>query len=259
MWSNGTIRERGPESPQQHSLLTIPWVYRYKCVAMKKILLVNSVIVFHERNKGLLSRSEFTILTALTGKEALQVHRHERADLIIAELDMPGMKGDELCTHLRREKDLRNVSVLLACVDTPENRARVALCGANSWLPKPIDPERLLESVGQLLAVSARQGYRVLLKAHVNGEQELSPFFCTSRNISSTGILFETDKLLYKGDRITCEFFLPGASQVTADGEIVRSVSMPDGSFHYGVRFIDLAPVFRGKIEKFVATFNLTP
>ena len=225
---------------------------------MKKILLVNAVIPFYERNKSLLNRSEFRTVTAITGKEALQAHRQEPADLIIAELTMPGMQGDELCTQVRMEKELKNVSVILVCNDTPEDRARVAQCGANGWIAKPIDPEKLLESIGQLLAVSTRRGYRVILKAHVSGERSSAPFFCTSHNISATGILFETDKLLDQGDRITCTFFLPGACQITTDGEVVRTVKMPDGSVQYGVRFIDLAPEYRGELERFVAKFTQT-
>ncbi|HEY6873611.1 MAG TPA: response regulator [Geobacteraceae bacterium] len=223
---------------------------------MKKILLVNAVIAFFDGNKSLLNRSEFRTLTAITGKEALQVHRQEQVDLIIAEVNMPDMRGDELCAQLRTEKDLKNVSVILVCRDTPEDRARAAKCGANAWITKPINPEKLLESVGQLLAVSARKGYRVLLKAHVNGERENIPFFCTSHNISATGILFETDKLLNQGDRITCVFYLPGACQITTAGEVVRSLKMPDGTLNYGVRFINLASESRGAIERFVTNFN---
>lgn len=223
---------------------------------MKKILLVNAVIAFYDRNKSLLNRSEFQILTAITCKEALQVHHQERVDLVIAELNMPDMQGDELCAQLRMEEELKNVSVILVCRDTPEDRARAAQCGANACITEPINPEKLLESIGQFLAVSTRRGYRVILKAHVRGERESAPFFCTSHNLSATGILFETDKLLNQGDRIACGFFLPGASQITADGEIVRSLEMPDGTLQYGVRFINLAPDYRGELERFVAKFN---
>ena len=221
---------------------------------MKKILLVNAT-AFNDRNKGLLNRPGFQILTAITGKEALQVHRQERVDLIVAELDMPDMQGDELCAELRMDKDLKNVSVILVCGDTPENLARAAQCGANAWVTKPIDPDKLLRSIGQLLAVSTRKGYRVLLKANVHGERQSPLFFCTSHDISATGILLETDKPLNKGDRITCMFFLPGAFQVTADGEITRSSKMPDGNFRYGVRFINLSPEYRDEIERFFCQF----
>ena len=222
---------------------------------MKKILLVDSVVAFYDRNKSLLNRSGFQILTAITGKDALQLHRQEQADLIIAELNMSDMPGDELCMLLRMEKELKHVSVILVCSDTPENLARITHCGANARVTKPINPEKLLETIGQFLSVSTRTGYRVLLKAHIRDEPGISPFFCTSHNISSTGIMFETDRLLDQGDRIICTFFLSGACRITADGEVVRSEKKPDGSFQYGVRFIDLASSSRGEIEKFVAKF----
>ena len=223
---------------------------------MKKILLVSTVIVFYERNKCFLNRADFKIFTATTGKEALQVHRKVRVDLIIAELNMPDMGGDELCALVRTESAIRNVSVLLTCRDTPEELERVAQSGANAWILKPFSSEKLLESIGQLLAVSMRKGYRVLLKAKAQGVNESLPFFCTSHNISITGILIETDKLLNQGDLITCTFFLPGACQIVADGETVRSFEKADGICQYGIRFINLAPEFRRDIERFVATFN---
>jgi CheY-like chemotaxis protein len=221
---------------------------------MKKILLVNSLIVFNEKNKGLLNRSDFQVFTAVTGMEALQIHRKERVDLIIADLNMPGMGGDKLCSLVRTEKELRNVSILLACRDTPEELEMVAQSAANASITKPINTGDFLEKIGQLLAVPVRKDYRVLLKAKVLGNQESVPFFCTSYNISASGILIETDRILNQGDCLTCTFFLPGASQIAIDGEAVRSMEVADGSYHYGIRFIDLAPEYRKEIERFVAS-----
>jgi len=220
---------------------------------MKKIILVNSIIAFFDRHKSLLNRSEFQILTAATGSDAIEVHRRERADMIIAELTMPDMQGDKLCSQLRKEEALKHVLVILACSDTPDNRARIARCGANDWVATPLDPEKLQDSISRLFSISMRMGYRVILMAKVHSEWNAVPFFCTSQNISDTGILIESDKILNHGDRITCRFFLPGACQVEANGEIVRSINMPDGSVHYGVRFIDMATEYRTAIESFVA------
>jgi CheY-like chemotaxis protein len=219
---------------------------------MKKILLVNSVIVFHEKNGSFLDRTDFRILTAITGKEALEIHRQERVNLIIADLDMPEMGGDKLCALVRAEVDLRNVPILLTCRATAQDLERAALSGANAWVTKPIIPEKLLESIGQLLSVSVRKDYRVLLKVITQNDINSTAFFCTSYNISASGILFETDKPLNKGDRITCSFFLPGARRIVAHGETVRSVMKVAGHYQYGVRFINLAAEFREEIEKFV-------
>jgi len=221
---------------------------------MKKILIVNSLIVFYEKNKGLLDRSDFHVFTAISGVEALQIHRKERVDLIIADLNMPEMRGDKFCSLVRTE--FRNVSILLACRNTPEELEMVAHSGANAWVTKPINIGEFLEKIGELLAVSVRRDYRVLLKAKVQGDQESMPFFCTSYNISSSGILIETGRVLSQGDRLTCTFFLPGARQIVVDGEAVRSMEAADGSYHYGLRFIDLTPEYRKEIERFVASFN---
>ncbi len=220
---------------------------------MKKIIIVNAIHAFLERDKSILNRADFRIFTATTGKEALRIHREEKVNLIVADLDLPDMGGDVLCSEVRQESTIRNVSIILVCQDVPAELERASTCGANAWVTKPVRPEQLVESVGQLLAVSLRRGYRVLLKARVNGARESVPFFCTSHNISVSGILLETEKPLESGDCITCSFFLPGSQQIVADGEVVRLEKKPDGLIHYGVRFTDLAPHFREEIERFIA------
>jgi CheY-like chemotaxis protein len=220
---------------------------------MKKIIIANSIQAFLERDKSILNRGDFSIYTATSGMEALRIHRDEKANLIVADLDLPDMGGDKLCSLVRQESAIRSVSIILVCQDIPAELERVSTCGANAWVTKPVRPEQLVERVGQLLAVSLRRGYRVLLKARVNGARESVPFFCTSHNISVTGILLETDKLLESGDFITCSFFFPGSQQIVADGEVVRREERPDGLRLYGVRFVDLAPKFQEEIEKFIA------
>ena len=223
---------------------------------MKKILLVGSIIIYFEKNRGLLNRTDFQILTAATGREALRIHREERVDLIIADLAMPTIGGDRLCSIIRTEKEFRRVSILLVCRNSPEEIEQVAQSGANSWITKPIDAGQLLEKLGQLLSISIRKDYRVLLKAAVKGEMGNIPFFCTSYNISASGMLIETGKVLDKGDRITCTFFLPGSRQIVADGEAIRALTLGDDCFHYGIRFLDLAPETRMEIEKFISSLN---
>ncbi|HEY6838964.1 MAG TPA: PilZ domain-containing protein [Geobacteraceae bacterium] len=221
---------------------------------MKKILLVNSMQAALEKEKSLLNRADVHVLTAMTGREALRIHRTEKVSLIVADLDMADMGGDELCSLVRKEKVIRDVSFILACRDVQVEIERATRCGANAWVRKPVQPEQLLEKVEQLLAISTRRGYRVLLRVRVHGSTDNTTFFCTSQNISISGMLIETEKLLDVGNRITCMFFLPGTSQIAADAEVVRCVPVKGGSSQYGVRFVDLAPECREEIERFIAT-----
>ena len=222
---------------------------------MKKILAVDTVISFFENNRGFLNRAGFELYTARTGLEAVEIHRKERVNLIMADLQMPDIAGEKLCSLLRADSGLRHVSVVLACRDCPEEIGRARNGGANAWLTHPLQPERVLDLIGRLLEVSVRHGYRVLLKVTVNGAKETQSFLCSSKNISATGLLIETGEVLSDGDSITCSFFLPGSCQVTADGVIARSVNAGAGMYQYGIRFTGLDPRFREAIEQFIAGY----
>jgi c-di-GMP-binding flagellar brake protein YcgR len=93
----------------------------------------------------------------------------------------------------------------------------------------------------------------VLLRAKVEGAKDDAVFFCTSQNISDSGMLIETDRLLLPGDRLTCSFFLPGAARITAVCEVSRQETSADGRHHCGIRFTDLAPGHKRDIEGFVS------
>jgi DNA-binding response OmpR family regulator len=220
---------------------------------MKKILLVNSVLAALEKEKGFLARADFRILAATSGKDALRIHREEKADLIVADMDTHDMGGDLLCSLVRQDKQIRNVSCLLVCSNSADDLKRVARCGANGWIARPVDAARLLAKVEQLLAISTRSSYRVLVRVKVHGTTDTETFFCTSENISASGILIETDNLLNRGDRITCSFFLPGSKQIVAEGEVVRSAKKLEETHQYGVRFVNLSPDASEEIEKFIA------
>lgn len=221
---------------------------------MKKILLVNAARYFFDEGKSLLDRKDFQVFQAPTALEAMQVHKQERVNLIVADLDLPEMGGDLLCNRIREDTDTRSVSFILVCRNSPAELARAAGCGANICLQKPFTAKSLLEHVENLLKISVRRGYRVLLRAKVKGAKDDAVFFCTSQNISTSGILIETDRSLLPGEQITCSFYLPGAAQIIADGEVARTEPAGGGTLHhYGIRFIGLSAAYQRDIERFIA------
>jgi CheY-like chemotaxis protein len=219
---------------------------------MKKILIVDDVATFIEKEKTILSRADFQLFSATSGKEALALHRAKEMDLIITDLDMPDMSGDRLCTAIRKDPTLKKVSVIIVSSGGKAELERTERCGANAHVAKPIKPVQLLEKVSQLLDVPERKSYRVILKVTVNGKDRNESFFCSSRNISSSGMLIETDKFLEKRDRISCSFFLPNSERITVEGEIVRIVQ-EGKAYHYGIRYIDMSAQQRSAVDAFIA------
>lgn len=220
---------------------------------MKKILLVNASRYFIAEGNNLLDRKDFQVFMASSVMQALQIHRQERVNLIVADLHLPEMGGDVLCARVRQETDVRAVSIILVCHDVPEDLAKAARSGANVCLKKPFPARTLLDQVEKLLSVSVRRGYRVLLRAKVKGATDDGVFFCTSQNLSVSGILIETDRQLKPGDILSCSFYLPSAAHIVVDGEVARVVPQSDGKNHIGVSFSNLAPEYHREIEKFIS------
>lgn len=221
-------------------------------MSMKKILIVANLGSVIEKGKSILNRSEFMIFSTKSGNEALSIHRKEQVDLIIADLETEDLGGDQLCSTLRSVNELKNVSFILICRRSEQDLGRAADCKVNAVLTKPLVPEELLAKVGQLLNISERKSYRVLIKITVEGKYRNEPFFCSSRDISSSGILIETEKSLERGDLISCSFFLPGSRRIATQGQVMRIIGESGDIRRYGVRFQTLSREDVNALDEFV-------
>lgn len=209
---------------------------------MNKIVIARDLNALLEQNETFLKRTDLRVFVAATNDEALNIHRIERANLIITQLDMPGMAGEQFCSVIRQDADLRAVSVIMVCADTPEAIDRSALCRANVVLLHPVHPFVLMVKAQQLLDVAAREMLRVLLSASVDGRVDDEPFLCRVRNISATGMLIECDTPLAEGARLNCMFYLPNAKKIEVTGRITRSLEQSPGHEVrlYGLRFTNV-------------------
>jgi len=221
---------------------------------MKKVLVAQELHASLKQENSVLNRSDFAIFTAATNDELLKVHRAEHVNLIITQLEMPGMPTEQFCSVIRQEEALRAVSLIMVCGNNPAAIEKSSRCRANAVLLHPVHPLVLLVKAQQLLDIASRDTYRVLLSASIEGSSKDDSFFCRSRNLSATGILIETDKVLAEGVRLSLSFFLPDAKQVQASGKIVRTLAQTAGekSHQYGLAFTDIAPEARRLLMEFV-------
>jgi len=221
---------------------------------MKKVLLVDDLKVIVEKEKSILSRADFKIYTATSAEEAIKIHRAEQMDLIVADLDMPGMGGDAIARAVQTDGGLKKVAILMVCTNRKSDLERCVQAGVSAYITKPIEPAEFFEKVSALLNVAERKSFRVLVKAQVEGKFMGIPFFCTSRDISATGILVEAEKDLVKGDRLTCSFYLPTGQRIVAGAEVVRTMPEETGRFLYGLKFLAFEQGSQKDIELYIST-----
>jgi DNA-binding response OmpR family regulator len=223
---------------------------------MKKIVIEQETNGLLQKKNSFLHRADMRVFTTASNDEALEVHRAVRADLIITRFDTPGMKGDQFCALIREDAGRREVPIIMICANSKGARERGLRSGANAVYRRPIKPALVLAKAQQLLNISLRESYRILLSVVIDGNVNNQAFSCRSLDLSASGMLVETDRAFRKGDRIICSFYLPDAetTQVTTTAEVTRTMPPLPGSKakRYGVRFTDLSPAAVRAIEAFL-------
>lgn len=221
---------------------------------MKKIIISEALKLMLHKEEGFLRRADVKVFTAATNDDILSIHQAENVNLIITQLASPGISSEQLCSTIRKDERLRRVSLLLLCDDTAADRERVSRCNPNAALTHPYDVHQLLDKAQQLMDIPWRGAFRVLLSVNIEGNSREKAFFCRSENISTSGLLIETERTFAKGDHLACSFFLPDSRQLVAHGEVVRALTQTAQKSlnRYGIKFFELAPEVKTAIETFV-------
>lgn len=103
--------------------------------------------------KAILSyRTDLEILTAMRGNLGLDLAVGHTPDLILLDLNLPEMSGDEILRELRRNPNTRKIPVIILSADaTPGQTRRLLGEGANAYLTKPFDIKKIRETVNSFL------------------------------------------------------------------------------------------------------------
>ena len=99
-----------------------------------------------------LGRAGFDILIAVSGDRGLEMARTQRPDIIILDLMLPGMTGQEVCRALKNDPDTEVIPiVMLTAKGEPEERVKGLELGADDYVTKPFSPRELVLRVQALL------------------------------------------------------------------------------------------------------------
>ncbi len=92
-----------------------------------------------------LSSNGYSVVEAKSGEEALEMMRKERPELVLLDVNMPGMGGLETCREIRDQSD---VAIIMLTVRNTEHDKVLALdAGADDYVVKPFSVEELLARI----------------------------------------------------------------------------------------------------------------
>ena len=107
----------------------------------------NELVQFH------LTKAGFNVLMATNGREALEIIRSARPDLVLLDLMLPDLDGFGVCEILRRDPDTATTPIMiLSAWTTTDSRSLGLEIGALDFLAKPYSPAALVERVKRLLS-----------------------------------------------------------------------------------------------------------
>lgn len=120
---------------------------------MKKVILVaDDSPTIRKFVTFTLSARGFSIVSASDGMEALEKLPGESVDLIITDLNMPNVDGFELIRTVRKNDAYHQLPIIiLSSLGSDDDIKEGIECGANSYLIKPFDPNRIAYEVSKYL------------------------------------------------------------------------------------------------------------
>ncbi len=101
--------------------------------------------------KNRLSRSGFTVVVATNGAQGIAMAASEQPDLILMDITLPDIDGEEATRRLKADPATRGIPVIALTANAMSgDREKAIAAGCDDFDTKPVDMPRLLEKIGAL-------------------------------------------------------------------------------------------------------------
>ncbi|QWV91735.1 hybrid sensor histidine kinase/response regulator [Geomonas oryzisoli] len=118
-----------------------------------KVLVVDDSITTRTMEQSILVSQGYAVVTAVSGEDALEKSAEERFDLVISDVEMPGINGFELTRALRASEQYRETPIIIvSSLSRDEDKRQALQAGAQAYIVKgAFDQGLLLETVQMLI------------------------------------------------------------------------------------------------------------
>ncbi len=124
----------------------------------KRILLIEDNAVNRRLAQFLLKSQGYEVWEVTNALEAFDALKVKQPDLILMDIQLPGMDGLTATRHLKADPVTRNIPVLaVTSYAMKGDEAKAFEAGCSGYVTKPIDKKVFLEAVAQALAVREKK------------------------------------------------------------------------------------------------------
>ena len=148
---------------------------------MKKILVVEDDIDIHNLIKNVLEKERYDVISAYSGTEALLLIEKKDLDLILLDLMIPGLSGEEII------KKVKNIPIIVISAKiSSEDKVNALSIGANDYITKPFDTNELLARIKVQLRLSKKDNNVSLSYKDMILDKNSHTLYIKDKNINLT-------------------------------------------------------------------------
>ena len=121
-------------------------------MSTKRVLYIEDNAMNMRLVRRLLTANGYTVIEATDGLKGIAVAARERPELILMDINLPGIDGMEATSRLKSSYDLSHIPIVaLTAVAMKGDRERIMAAGCDDYLQKPIDNALLIETVRRFI------------------------------------------------------------------------------------------------------------
>jgi two-component system KDP operon response regulator KdpE len=208
-----------------------------------KILVVDDDPQIRRVMRVTLTGQGYEVDDARSGDAALEKLREQRFDLVLLDMNMPGMGGLETCHSIRSQSDV--AVIMLTVRDSDEDKVAALDAGADDYVTKPYNAPELLARI------------RAALRRMPSAQGPTGPV-----RLGSVEVDFDTRRVTSRGRHLRLtpkefellRYFVTHANKVLSHRELLQAVWGPD----YGDQ-VDYLRVFINQLRKKIEANPSTP
>lgn len=181
----------------------------------KRIITVDDINEFIQREESLLRREDLNLVTVTSGQEALFRAQNDNPDLVILNFYMPDLNGYQVCRELKGDSSTEHIPVLVIAAPSGEDHDPgnvTEAAGCDGFIEKPIQYDDIVPLIVELVGIPPRRHMRkpASLPCSVTDEDGMRD--ATIMNLTPNGLCLEAEPAPWAGDIVKVDMSLEGAS-----------------------------------------------
>ena len=120
-------------------------------MAVKKVLIVDDSPTERHVLNEMLTKAGFEVIASDNGEDAIQKAKHDRPDVILMDVVMPGLNGFQATRAISRDPETKTIPIII-CTSKAQETDKIwgMRQGARGYIVKPVDRDELLAKIAAL-------------------------------------------------------------------------------------------------------------